>query len=171
MSKFSVLFILFISLRLYANEPSVVLLHSIYNNYFLEFRVQNYHFHCRLYGVIALDKLLDNANVNAICKERLQSFYRADPDSKDFTRNLLAVEQGYHLEFKEKGCALYASGQKTLSQMLLENGLAIIEINFQDREFQSLFEESQRRAQSKRVGFWSDDALKACIYELYKEMP
>jgi len=75
----------------------------------------------------------------------------------------------YHVEFKEKGCVIYVQGKKTLSEVLLEEGLAVSQPSFQDEEYNYSFLKLQQRAKSNKKGLWGEDILKSCVDSLYKD--
>ena len=74
----------------------------------------------------------------------------------------------YHIEFKNQECILYALGEKTLSELLLENGLAVCKPIFRDEEFKYLFYKAQLKAKTNKYGMWKENFINDCIAELYK---
>ena len=92
-----------------------------------------------------------------------------NPKLKYFSQNLFNTRQNYHIEFKEQKCLIYLKGEKTLSELLLEEGLAINRSNFADDEFKHIFINAQNRAKSLEKGIYKNSNLKkSCIVELYK---
>lgn len=171
MSKLSYLFfITFLAHNLvYAKEPTMAILLDITTNSTQRFNIEQYSFYCKPYGVITLEKLYNNSKADSKCKESIGNFYKKHPDLKYFTNKLLKVRQMYHLEFKDKECVLYAKGQKTLSEILLSEGLAVNKPMFKDEEFSFLFKRAQINAKLKKKGVWGEKVLKDCISELYKD--
>ena len=162
------LYFFILSFFVYAKEPIVAILDNIPSNAYQEFHIKNYAFSCSTYGVVPIEKLYLNATLNSTCQKKISDFYKTDPNSKYFAQRVLKVQQQYHLEFKEGECTLYALGQKTFSELLLENGLAIIKPLFRDDEFKYLFNQAQKRAKANKKGMWKDNVIKSCIAELYK---
>ena len=75
----------------------------------------------------------------------------------------------YHIEFRESKCLIYAQGQKTLSEFLLEKGLAMNKPAFKDEEFRYSFEKAQANAKFLKLGMWNEPVEKECAKELSKE--
>jgi hypothetical protein len=154
---------------LYAKEPTMAILVDITTNSTQKFKIKKYNFYCTPYGVITLEKLYKNSKMDSKCKESINSFYKKHPDLKYFAIELLNVGQMYHLEFKNNECVIYAKGQRTLSDILLSEGLALNKPKFKDEEFNFLFERAQTNAKLLKKGVWGDKVLNDCISELYKD--
>lgn len=163
---FLVAFLLHTSL--YAKEPTMAILRDITTNAVQKFSIEQYSFYCQPYGVISLDKLYENSKMDSKCKQSIKNFYKKNPNLEYFTMELLKVGQMYHLEFKDKECVIYAKGQRTLSEILLSEGLAVNKPIFKDEEFKFLFERAQTNAKLLEKGIWGEKVLKDCIAELYK---
>lgn len=160
---------LLINTLLDAKEPTMAILLDITTNSTQRFNIAQYNFYCRPYGVITLDKLYKNSKIDSKCRDSINNFYNKHPNLEYFTSELLKVGQTYHLEFKDKECILYARGQKTLSEILLSEGLAVNRPMFKDEEFKFLFERAQINAKLFEKGIWGEKVLKDCIAELYKD--
>lgn len=154
---------------LYAKEPTMAILLDITTNSIQRFNIGQYNFYCTTYGVITLDKLYENSKIDSKCKKSINNFYKKNPNLEYFTLELLKVRQMYHLEFKDKECIIYAKGQRTLSEILLLEGLAINKPMFKDEEFKFLFERAQKNAKLLEKGIWGEKVLKDCIAELNKD--
>lgn len=154
---------------LYSKEPTMAILRDITTNSIQKFSIGQYSFYCRPYGVITLEKLYQNSKIDSKCKESINNFYKKYPNLEYFTMKLLKVGQMYHLEFKDKECVMYAKGQKTLSEILLSEGLVVNKPMFKDEEFNFLFERAQTNAKLLKKGIWGEKVLKDCIAELYKD--
>lgn len=157
---------IFLAHSLSAKEPTMAILTNIITNSTQKFNIGNYNFYCEPYGVISLEKLYARSAPESKCRESIVGFYNRHPDLKYFTQEVMKVMQMYHLEFKEKQCIIYARGQKTLSELLLENGLALIKPNFDDEEFRYLFYKAQLNAKISKSGMWSEQIDKDCVSEL-----
>jgi len=159
---------MFSTLRLFAVEPTVAILDNVVSNGVQEFHVGSYSFVCTPYGVLSVEKLYSNSKLSSKCQENIYNFYQKYPDLRYYTQNSLKVEQMYHLEFKNQECVLYAFGEKTLSELLLENGLAVVKPLFRDDEFNYPFHEAQMRAKMNKLGMWKENVVNSCIEEFYK---
>ncbi len=153
----------------YAKEPILAILNNIVSNETQKFSIGNYSFFCEPYGILTLEKLYKNASIDSTCRKKVQNFYIKHPDLEYFSSTILDIQQMYHIEFKGKECVLYAKGQKVLSEILLEEGLAVKQPLFDDDEYNYLFMKAQNRAKFNKIGLWEDDNLGVCINILYKE--
>lgn len=160
--------IVFINL-LMASEPILAILTSVSSNGTQRFTIGNNSFECKPYGVITLDTLYKAASVDSSCRKRVEAFYIKNPNSKFFSDALLKTMQMYHLEFKDKTCVLYANGQKTLSELLLAEGLAFTKPQFLDDEYKAIFYKAQMNAKLSNSGLWEENILKDCMVESFKE--
>ena len=151
-----------------AKEPTLAILENVVSNEVQKFKISQYSFYCRPYAIVTLDKLYASSSLNSICKKSIESFYIKNPEAQYFSLNKLRVKQMYHLEFKDQRCLLFAQGERTLSELLLENGLGILKPLFEDKEYSYIFKNSQQKAKSLRRGLWSENIIRECIVELYK---
>ncbi|MCX6076940.1 MAG: hypothetical protein NTW78_08670 [Campylobacterales bacterium] len=152
-----------------AQEPTMAILKSIATNSRQDFNIQNYDFYCEPYGVISLEKMYSNSQNGSKCRESIDGFYKKHPDLKYFTQGILKTEQMYHVEFKDMKCVIYARGQKSLSELLLENGLAVNKRTFNDEEFNFIFKKAEINAKLLKRGMWSEKIDKECATELSKD--
>ncbi|MDY0121450.1 MAG: hypothetical protein RBR54_05860 [Sulfurimonas sp.] len=157
----------FILLSCIAAEPALGMLRAVQSNAFQKFSFSNTHFGCRAYGIVSLEELYHNTNTNDVCRSKIQRFYLKNPHSQYFSATLLDVKQLYHVEFRERRCIVYAQGQMTLSELLLQNGLALLKPEFQDKEFRYLYNRAQKNAKLNEKGIWADETLSECI--LFRE--
>ncbi|OIP56276.1 MAG: hypothetical protein AUK54_02540 [Helicobacteraceae bacterium CG2_30_36_10] len=153
----------------YAKEPTLAILNTIISNETQKLSIGNYGFTCEPYGVLTLEKLYNNATMDYTCQDKIKTFYIKHPDLEYYSSSILHIRQMYHIEFKGKECILYAKGQKVLSEILLEEGLAVKQPAFDDEEYNYLFSKAQNRAKSNKKGLFEDDTLSACIDSLYEE--
>lgn len=157
--------ILFFSLNLYANEQKIFLLDSIISNFDMKFKTSRYSFYCKPYAVLGID---DIPIQDKECYKSVIDYYKVYPNDFYKTYKFLKVEQMYHIDFREQQCIIYVKGQKTLSEILLENGLAVLKPHFMDREFEARFKKAERLAKENKRGIYSQDIkLKQCIYKLH----
>ncbi|MEA3371472.1 MAG: thermonuclease family protein [Campylobacterota bacterium] len=157
---------LFLTLK--AQEPTLGQLVNVYSNQYQKFKIGNFSFTCKPYGVITLGMLQKQALLNSECKSAISEFYKRAPKGKYYAQRVLKVKQFYSLEFKESECLVYSNGQKTFSESLLEEGLALLEPKFKDNEFKASFYYAQENAKLNQNGVWKENILRKCVVELYK---
>ncbi len=159
----------FLLTNILAQEPSLATLKNVHSNTLQKFIKGEYSFYCLPYGVLTIEDLYQNGSINMQCKKQLQLFYKQNPLDEYFASKLLKVEQKYHVDFREQRCIVYASGEKTLSELLLENGLAVVKPLFQDDEFLYSYNRAQLGARVAKKGVWNYSALVTCINALNKK--
>lgn len=154
--------------ELFGQSHVIAKLISIPSNNLQIFSIEGKTFSCLPYGVITLGSMLQYKKINATCRKEMALFFAKNPEKTQFVARRLHVKSFYDLRYAKGECVIYASGQKSLSELLLENGLAILKANFQNEEFHALFLQSQRHAQENKLGVWSNNTLKICVLGLYK---
>jgi len=171
MPKFIPIFIfpVLLLLSLHAKEPMMAILQNVISNEMQKFTFGNYSFVCEAYGVVSLEKLYENSQNNSTCQESIKSFYKKNPYLQYYIESILKSQAMYHVELKEKGCVIYVQGKKTLSEVLLEEGLAVNQPSFEDEEYNYSFLKLQQRAKNNKKGVWSEDILRSCVDSLYKD--
>ncbi len=165
MKKFSFFLLPFL---LFAQEPLIMILDAIESNSAFVFRYKQTHMLCKPYGVIGMDEILVNKRLNPICKSALEEFFIQNPKLYYFAHYKLYLEQGYHVEVTQNGCKIFVSSPKSYSEMLLENGLAIIDQKVYDEEVDFLFYKALRRAKMQKRGIWQNPKIQSCISEFYR---
>lgn len=158
-----------LGITLEAQEPTVALLKHIESNSNQKFSFKNYTFTCTAYAITPLNEIANRESLSTLCKTALDSFYRADPKAKYFALYALSVEEMYHLEFRDRGCLLFANGEITLSEMLLREGLALLIPNFKDKEYRYLYEKAQAKAKREKKGVWGERLQRDCSGDIYKK--
>ncbi|WP_345994071.1 thermonuclease family protein [Sulfurimonas sp. HSL-1716] len=151
-----------------AQSIQIAELRSVYSNDMQKFSIKMNSFICEPYGVVTLEEILADKNTIPICKKRIEEYFSKNPVQKYFIQMNLHLRQNYHIEFKDKRCLVYAFGQKTISEALLEQGLAIKKPSLKDDEFGYLFLRAQTRAKNRNSGIWSDKTLQSCVKSFYK---
>lgn len=151
-----------------AQEPIVAVLVDVSSNQYQKFQIANSTFICKPYGVITINKLYEQSSLSSECKDAISGFYKRHPEGKYYAYGLLKVKQMYRIEFKEDECLVYAYGQKTFSESLLEEGLALRRPKLKNDEFEAGFLRAQENAKIKRSGLWEENILRKCVVELYK---
>ncbi len=152
-----------------AKEDTLAILTNVTSNGVQKFNIGNSTFLCDAYGVLTLEKLYENSNIDSKCQDTIKNFYKKYPPLKYYTESVLSVQQMYHIEFKNQECVVYAKGQKILSEILLEEGLAVKNPLFKDQEFGYAFDKAQLNARFHKRGLWQEEILGACVDSLYKE--
>lgn len=168
MKKIIALFFLLLYANSMAKEPTIAILDGVISNTHQKFRIAQNSFICEAYGVITPAKLIQKENLSDACTKSLESFYLKNPYKKHFSALHLHLMQSYRVVFKEKKCLLYARGKSTLSEMLLREGLVVLELNFRDREYETLYKNAQSNARIEEKGIWGDDLRRDCLAELYE---
>ncbi len=160
---------LFISTMLSAKEPTLVTLNAVLSNGVQKFTLGNYSFYSRPYGILTLQNLYENASLNKGCKKTLENFYAKNPLLEHFSSEYLKIKQLYHIEFKGDRSVVYVKGEKSLAELLLEKGLAVVKPLFHDDEFIYAYNKAQLNAKMAKKGIWKESAIVQCINALYKE--
>jgi len=169
MSKNETFFVRFIGLLIYMTplygEITVGLLTSIENNAKVNLLYKNIPISCEPFGVITLEKMALNGVNPQECRSAIESYYRAHPHDKSFAREHLHIQQSYHYETIKGGCVLYANGIETYSEMLLRNGLALIDPAFDNSEWNGKLKRSHQGAQIQKNGLHDTQIRAFCIKE------
>ena len=90
-------------------------------------------------------------------------------DLKYYTRSKLNLMQLYRIKFKDDRCLISVSGEKSLSEFLLEEGLAVRKPLLKDDEYEYYFFKSQLNAKMLRKGIWKENITRECISNIYKK--
>lgn len=169
MSKNETFFIRFIGLLICMTplygEITVGLLTSIENNSKLRLLYQNATVVCEPFGVVTLEKMATNGASPQECQAEINAFYKAHPHDKQFAREHLHVQQSYHYETIKEGCVLYANGPESYSEMLLRQGLALVDPSFNNSEWNAKLKRAQQGAQIHKTGLHETLIRKFCIKE------
>ncbi len=167
LSKNETCFVRFILLLIFATtlygEMSVGILTSIDMNSKQTLLNRNTTIVCEAFGVIPLEKMVENGASPEECRKHIGEFYRTHPHKKVFAKEHLYIQQTYHYEKIGQGCILYANGAETLSEMLLENGLALIDPAFNNSEWNGRLKKAQTGAQSSKTGLHDTLIQKFCM--------
>ncbi len=146
-------------------EITVGLLTSIENNSKLRLLYQNATVMCEPFGIVTLEKMLLKGASPQECRSAIEAYYKAHPHDKQFAREHLYVQQSYHYETISEGCVLYANGTESYSEMLLRRGLALIDPQFNNSEWNGRLKRAQQGAQSQKIGLHDTQIRKFCIKE------
>lgn len=162
MLKFYFTFFLFYFSSLSAQEPLMATLVNIVSNETQEFKIINNKFSCTPYGIITLDKLYMNADVDSICRKSILHFYEKRKDLQYYVHKKLNIFQSYSLIFKDNKCIINVSGEKSLSEFLLEEGLALKKKGILNKEYNFYFYKAEETAKVLKKGLWADNISKVC---------
>jgi len=161
---YNLIFIFLITVSLDAKEPTLAILKNVYSNDNQQFTYQNYSFTCRPYGIVSIEDVYKAKDVSTICKKRIVKFYIQNPKLKHFSARLLKLFQMYHIDVqKDLRCLIYAKGMKTLSELLIEKGLAVKKPYLKDEIFKYKFDTAQKSALYYKRGLYKDKILKNCM--------
>ncbi len=141
-------------------EPILGILKTVHNNNMFEFSINSNRFRCKNYGIIMIDEV---NNLENTCKKRLIDFKIEHPQYSYFSQMHLKRYQQYHLNIIDGKCILYSQGRKSLSELLLENGLAIRDSKEKNSLLEYKFKRAQFRAKKEKKGIYSDSVLRSCI--------
>jgi hypothetical protein len=158
----------FLSFLLNATEPTIAKMDGVVSNGVVKFKIANYAFYCKPYGVVTLEELYKNSVAKSACRRDIQTFYLRDPEAKYYAEILFKQNQNYHIEFKDDRCVVYAQGETSYSELLLAHGLGLMKPNFRDKEFRAVFNQAQKKAQYLKKGLFGSTILKSCESALYK---
>lgn len=162
--KYFFLLLVFFLNPLIAKEPFIATLINIPTNDIQVYKHGNTKFSCLPYGVISIDEIYRKAKEDSICKLSIEKFYRKRKDLKHFTSSTLHIYQSYSLKIKkENRCAVNIAGEKTLSEFLIDEGLAIRKPSFEDKEYSYYFYRSEQNAKDKSKGMWKEKIVKNCM--------
>ncbi len=166
MLKAFIIIILFT--QLFAKNIIIGQLISVFSNTLQIFKIQQKNIQCLPYGILTLDEIMRYKKINIVCKKEINTYFIHHPYRQYFSLRHLSVRGFYTLILKNKQCLIYAKGQKSLSELLLQNGLAIINPRFNDNEFKDEFLQAQNYAKYHKLGIWSNNILMICALGMYK---
>lgn len=151
-----------------SKEPTMAILDGVLSNTHQKLSIKQMSFICEAYGVISPVKLVQKIDLSDGCKKSLENFYLKNPYKKHFVRLELHPMQMYRVIFRENKCLLFARGKSTISELLLREGLVVLEPNFRDREYENLYKYAQKSARVEAKGIWGDDLRRDCLAEIYE---
>jgi len=163
------IFVLLLTQTLISKEPTIAVLVDIESNYVQHFKIGNKKLECKPYGIIGLDELYGSNFFNSTCKTSILKFYKQRADLKYYVYTKLDVQQFYRLKIKDERCLISVSGEKSLSEFLLEEGLAVRKPLLRDKENEYFFYKSQLNAKMLQKGIWKENIIRECIANIYKK--
>lgn len=144
-------------------EITIGLLTSIESNAKQTLLYQNRVVPCEPFGIVTLEKMVQNGASPQECKKAVETFYASHPYQRQFVREHLILQQSYHYETIPEGCVLYANGTETYSEMLLRNGLALVDPAFDQKEWNAKLKRAEAGAEKEREGLHETLIRKWCI--------
>lgn len=150
-------------------EMTIGLLVSIENNGKMRLLYNNASVSCESFGIVTLEKMALNGVNPQECKNAIDSYYRSHPHDRFYAREHLHLQQSYHYEVIKEGCVLYANGPESYSEMLLRQGLALIDPAFDNAEWNTKLKRSVFGAQNRKEGLHDTQIQKFCIKKEEKE--
>lgn len=138
-------------------------LKSIKNNSAMTLMENNSLVKCEPHGIKTLEWLIRDAASSSECQKSVDAFYYAHPHERLYAQEHLHLNQRYHYEKSDKGCILYANGPESYSEMLLNEGLAIVDENYNVVEWNEKLKRAFIRGQKKKESIHDSDILQKCI--------
>ena len=157
-----------LSLNLIAKEPTIATLVNIVSNDTQQFKIGNYQFDCKPYGILTIDELYKEAKLDSTCKETISSFYTKRKDMLHYTESKMKIMQSYPLKFKNNRCIISIEGEKSLAEFLLQEGLAVKKPKLKDKENEFYLFKAQYEAKITKKGIWGKNIIKECIANIYE---
>ena len=139
------------------------IMNGIENNSAMTLLDNNKPVKCEPHGIKTLEWLIRDAASVQECQKSVDAFYFSHPHEKLYAHEHLHLHQTYHYEKNDKGCILYANGPESYSEMLLKEGLAIIDDRYNNKEWNAKLKRALLRGQSKKEGISQSDILQKCI--------
>ncbi|MDD5211579.1 MAG: hypothetical protein PHV62_04130 [Sulfuricurvum sp.] len=136
---------------------------SIENNSAMTLLDNNKPVKCEPHGIKTLEWMIRDAVSPAQCQKSVDAFYVNHPHERLYAQEHLHLYQTYHYEKNDKGCILYANGAESYSEMLLNEGLAIVDDKYKNNEWNEKLKKALLRGQSKKGRISESDILQTCI--------
>jgi len=146
-------------------DISIALLKSIDGNSKQTLLSKNTPVACEPFGIITLEEMMMNTSSKAECKNAVATFYKTHPHDELFAKEHLYIQQSYHYETIKEGCVLYANGGESYSEMLLRQGLALIDPAFENSEWNGRLKRAQKGAEIEKTGLHDTLIKEFCIKE------
>lgn len=139
------------------------ILSSIEDNSAMTLLDNNIPIRCEPHGIKTLEWMIRDAATPAECQKSIEAFYYAHPHERLYAQEHLHIYQWYHYEKNNKGCILYGNGPESYSEMLLKEGLATVDEQYDDREWNAKLKRALLRGQKKKESIHDTDILEKCI--------
>ena len=163
MKKLCIIFLVGFCSFVYA-EPILGIVIGVYANNQIAFNIHGQAFTCKNYGIVTLDEITD---LEKKCQQRLKIFQRRYPYNRYFSQTHLKRYQQYHLDIVgNQQCIVHVQGRKSLAELLLEAGLAVVKQPTQATITGYNYRRAARRAKRLKSGMYSDAVLRNCVHLL-----
>jgi len=160
---------LFINTGAVASEPTLASLVNVISNDIQRFKINNYQFNCEPYGIITLEELYKESSFDTVCKKSIYEYFTKRPDLTYFVAKKMHTFQLYNIKVMGEKCIVNIDGEKSLSEVLLEEGLAVRKPLLRNEEYHYYFYKSELKAKISRKGIWESNIMKECIADIYKK--
>ena len=152
-----------------AKEPQIFMLQQVYDITHQKFAYSNHmSLMCKPYGVRTLQEIMQMPKTSPYCKEKFTLFFQNHPHASYFAHTLLHLRAFYPLYMQKDGrCLVSVKGMKSYSEVLLENGLAVVEKGLLDEENLYRLQRAQERAQRNKKGLFSNPETTKCVMVSY----
>ncbi|WP_455756406.1 thermonuclease family protein [Sulfurimonas sp.] len=151
-----------------AKEPTIAILTNIISNDIQQFKIGDYQFYCKPYGVFTIDELYKEAKLDSTCKKTISSFYAKRKDLLHYAESKMKIMQSYPLKYKNNRCIINVEGEKSLSEFLLQEGLALKKPKLEDKEYEYYLFKAQYEAKITKKGIWKKNIIRECVSNIYK---
>lgn len=147
------------------SEVPVALLESVHHNTQMVLKYKNSSVLCQPFGIKSLEMIQQQTPNQQECQKAVQAMYQKNPSVKYFAKKKLHLQQTYHFNLIEKKCVLYANGPESYSEMLLAEGLAVIDESFDDKEWNEKLKKAYMRGMKDKKGIHHENTeiLNLCI--------
>lgn len=146
-------------------DINVALLNSVDSNAQVRLLYQNIPFMCKPFGIIPLETMALKAPDPKECQNRIETYYRSHPSDRYYGAQHLRRQQTYHFKMIKEGCVLYGNGPESYSEMLLREGLALLDPLFDNPEWNAKLRRAQKGAEIQKKGLHDSQIRVFCIKE------
>lgn len=120
---------------------------------------------CEPFGILTLERMVRESFTPDECRKEVEKYYTAHPHARHFARERLYRQHGYRFERIKGGCVLYANGAESYGEMVLSEGLAIVDPKLDDREWRGRLKRIESGALQHQKGLHDTQIRKFCIKE------
>ena len=118
---------------------------------------------CEPHGIKTLEWMIRDAATPTECQKSVDAFYYTYPHERVYAQEHLHLYQTYHYEKSDRGCILYANGPESYSEMLLNEGLAVVDEKYNNTEWNEKLKRAALRGQKMQGRIQESDILQKCI--------
>lgn len=146
-------------------ESSIGILSSVDSNDRQKLLYQNRPIVCEPFGVLTLERMVRESFTPDECRKEVEGYYTSHPHERRYAHEHLYPKHAYRFEQTQEGCILYANGAESYSEMLLREGLAIVNPRLDNREWRGRLERIESGALQHKRGLHDTQIRKFCIKE------